>query len=142
MLSVDIYSGAHRSRKLKHTLESSFHGPLLNGQDEPAFIFIEKAPIHKLWTGNALIRVTRGQVSIYGRLWNRHTTRLLYCRFETTPCNFTGFRQVWGPCCCFDSRHERRGAKYRVRELDCAIRRAEDSWDELGLELKAFLSRV
>lgn len=57
---------------------------------------------------------------------------------KLTTCNFTGFRQVWGPCRCFDSRYERRGAKCRFRELDRAIWRAEDSWDELNLELKAF----
>ena len=70
------------------------------------------------------------------------TQPALYCRFETTTGNFTGFRQVWGSCRCFDSRHERHRAKCRFHELDRAIWRAEDSWDELNFELKAFLSAI
>jgi hypothetical protein len=70
------------------------------------------------------------------------TQPALYCRFGITTWNFTGFRQVWGPCRCLDSRHEQHRAKYRFHKLDRAIWRAEDSWDELTFKLKAFLPAI
>jgi hypothetical protein len=138
MLSVDIYSGVFCSRQLKHTLDSSFLGPLVDGQDEPAFILLKRCQFICSGLGTVCTRPSmhlRSALKIV-------TQPALYCRFETTTWNFTGFRQVWEPCRCFDSRHERHRFRYRFHELDRAIWRAEDSWDEPDFELKAFLSAI
>ena len=58
------------------------------------------------------------------------------------PATSLDFDKFGDPVVALTPDTSRRGAKCRFRELDRAIWRAEDSWDELNLELKASLSTI